>query len=77
MIKMLFVLDFVIRIELGYACNSPCTATTCVVSLADAITCWAEILKLETSDPLELRRLAGLLVQYNKMNNVHNTNNSK
>ena len=58
-------LDFAIRSESG-ASDSPdiCFANG-VKSLADAISCWAQILKLEKYDPLESSRLAELLVQFN------------
>ena len=59
---VLLDLDFVIRSELGDASIFP--ATTRIESLEDAVTCWAQILKLENSDPLKARRLAELLVQY-------------
>jgi hypothetical protein len=71
---MLLDLDFAIHSELD-ACNSPCTATTCVDGLADAIACWSEMVKLETRDPLESRRLAELLVQYRPNTVQYNKNN--
>jgi len=65
--KPLSDLDFCIRSELGDIGILPAApATTVVNSLADAIACWAQILMLEKCDALEARRLARLLVQYNR-----------
>ncbi len=61
-------LNFVIRNDIGDARNSDPATTGGVDSLADAVTCWAQISKLENIDPVKSQILAKLLVEYKEKN---------
>ena len=66
-LKLLSDLDFAFHSKPGDAKDtSVFSATRGIESLEDAITCWAQILKLEYTDPDESRKLTDLLVRYKK-----------